>query len=58
MAAPVHRRLAKALVFSAASLGLAGCNSPGLSGAGASFPAAIYQRWLQELAGQGTRVNY
>ena len=58
MAAPPHRRLANALVFSAASLGLAGCNTPGLSGAGASFPAAIYQRWFQDVAGQGTRVNY
>jgi phosphate transport system substrate-binding protein len=29
-----------------------------LSGAGASFPAAIYQRWFQELAGQGVKVNY
>jgi len=57
MAAPVHRRLANALVFSAASLEVTGCSSPGLSGAGASFPAAIDQRWLQELAGQGTRVN-
>lgn len=58
MAAPAHRRLTHALVFSAASLGLAGCNTPGLSGAGASFPAAIYQRWFQDMASQGTRVNY
>jgi len=58
MAALLRRRLANALVFSAASLGLAGCNTPGLSGAGASFPAAIYQRWFQDVAGQGTRVNY
>lgn len=29
-----------------------------LNGAGASFPAPIYQRWFQELAQQGVRVNY
>ncbi len=29
-----------------------------LSAAGASFPAAIYQRWFQDLAPQGIQVNY
>lgn len=29
-----------------------------LSGAGASFPAAIYTRWFQELAPEGVNVNY
>lgn len=29
-----------------------------LSAAGASFPAAIYQRWFQDLAPQGLNVNY
>ena len=58
MAAPSHRRLVSVLVFASTGLGLVGCNSPGLSGAGASFPAAIYQRWFQELASQGSRVNY
>lgn len=58
MAAPAHRRLTHTLVFGVTSLGLTGCSTPGLSGAGASFPAAIYQRWFQEMAGQGTRVNY
>ncbi len=58
MTAPARRRFTNALVFSAACLGLAGCNTPGLSGAGASFPAAIYQRWFQQMASQGTRVNY
>ena len=58
MAAPSHRRLLSALVLTSTGLGLVGCNSPGLSGAGASFPAAIYQRWFQELASQGSRVNY
>ena len=40
---------------------LAGCGGTGgptLNGAGASFPAAIYQRWFQDLAGKGSRVNY
>jgi phosphate transport system substrate-binding protein len=58
MAAPTHRRLASALVFAAAGLGLAGCGSQGLNGAGASFPSAIYQRWFQQVSSQGTRVNY
>lgn len=58
MAASAHRRLPGVLLLAATSLGLVGCNSPGLSGAGASFPAAIYQRWFQELDGQGSRVNY
>jgi phosphate transport system substrate-binding protein len=40
-------------------LGLASCGvSSSLNGAGASFPASIYQRWFQELSGQGVRVNY
>ena len=43
----------------AAVLALTGCGgSTTLNGAGASFPASIYQRWFQELAGQGVRVNY
>ncbi|EAR17761.1 phosphate ABC transporter substrate-binding protein PstS [Synechococcus sp. W2B2] len=52
-----------------AGVSLAACSSGGgggggdqlkgsLSGAGASFPAAIYTRWFQELAPQGVRVNY
>ncbi len=40
-------------------LGLASCGvSSSLNGAGASFPASIYQRWFQELSGKGVRVNY
>ena len=40
-------------------LGLSGCGgTTTLNGAGASFPAPLYQRWFQELAGQGVRVNY
>ena len=49
----------------AVSLSLVSCSVGGgnslsgnLSGAGASFPAAIYQRWFQELASQGVKVNY
>jgi len=39
--------------------GLGGCGGGStLNGAGASFPAAIYQKWFQDLAGQGIRVNY
>jgi phosphate transport system substrate-binding protein len=29
-----------------------------LNGAGASFPASIYQRWFQDLAADGIKVNY
>lgn len=41
------------------ALSLTGCGSSGsLNGAGASFPAPLYQRWFQELASRGLRVNY
>lgn len=41
------------------ALSLAGCGGTRtLSGSGASFPSPIYQRWFQELAGKGVRVNY
>jgi phosphate transport system substrate-binding protein len=42
-------------------LALAGCGSgiPPLQGAGASFPASIYQRWFSDLGSkQGVQVNY
>ncbi|QNI88732.1 ABC transporter/ substrate binding protein/ phosphate [Synechococcus sp. ROS8604] len=51
----------------AAGLSLAACTSTensksniegSLSAAGASFPAAIYQRWFSDLAPQGIQVNY
>lgn len=29
-----------------------------LNGAGASFPAPIYQRWFQDMSSKGVRVNY
>ena len=50
-----------------AGLTLAACSSGSggddqvkgnLSAAGASFPAAIYQRWFQDLSSQGVNVNY
>jgi phosphate transport system substrate-binding protein len=31
---------------------------PPLNGAGATFPAPIYQRWFQDYAATGNRVNY
>jgi phosphate transport system substrate-binding protein len=41
------------------ALSLAGCGGTRtLNGAGASFPAPIYQRWFQDLASKGLRVNY
>jgi phosphate transport system substrate-binding protein len=41
------------------ALALAGCGGTStLSGAGASFPAPIYQRWFQDMASKGVRVNY
>lgn len=43
----------------AALLSLVSCGgTPSLNGAGASFPATIYQRWFQDLAAKGVRVNY
>ena len=51
----------------AAGLSLTACSTGGgsdekgqgkLSAAGASFPAAIYQRWFQGLSPQGVKVNY
>ena len=52
-------RLATALSAMGLLLPLGGCGgSSTLSGAGASFPSPIYQRWFQELAGKGVRVNY
>ena len=33
--------------------------APAINGAGATFPAPIYQRWFQDYAGiTGDRVNY
>ncbi len=57
----LRRSMAAAMAAGATGALLAGCGGGGsvtLSGAGASFPAAIYQRWFQELASEGARVNY
>ena len=52
----------KALIFSsllALGAGMSASAAGRLSGAGASFPAKIYQRWFSELAkAGGPRVNY
>jgi phosphate transport system substrate-binding protein len=61
------RRTAAALALSGLSLSLAACGGGGggesgltgtLNGAGASFPAAIYQRWFKDMSGEGINVNY
>ena len=62
----VQARAVTALVGATAGLSIAACSSGNgpdepkgtLSGAGASFPAAIYTRWFQELAPEGVQVNY
>ncbi len=51
-------RLCLPLALAGSALLLSGCGGGSLNGAGASFPAPLYQRWFQELAGQGIRVNY
>ena len=59
-------RTTAAIVGVGAAVGLVSCSSGGdgqkatgrLSAAGASFPAAIYQRWFQDLTPQGINVNY
>lgn len=58
--APRHgrSRLALPLALAGSALLLSGCGGSSLNGAGASFPAPLYQRWFQELAGKGVRVNY
>ncbi|MEY4354701.1 MAG: phosphate transporter substrate-binding protein PstS [Cyanobacteriota bacterium] len=58
-----HCQGVKRMLVSATAIGLAsslaGCGGTStLSGAGASFPAPIYQSWFQELASKGVRVNY
>ncbi len=53
-----HGRVRLPLVLAGSALLLSGCGGSTLNGAGASFPAPLYQRWFQELAGQGIRVNY
>ena len=55
-----HARRLRAGLACLGGLTLAACGSPtaSLQGAGASFPAGIYQRWFADLASQGVRVNY
>lgn len=53
------RRMVASTSATGLALGLVGCGTTNtLNGAGASFPAPIYQRWFQDLANQGVRVNY
>ena len=67
MRRPFPIRSSITLMGVAAGLSLAACTSTEnsksniegtLSAAGASFPAAIYQRWVSDLAPQGIQVNY
>ena len=67
MRRPFPIRSSITLMGVAAGLSLAACTSTEnsksniegtLSAAGASFPAAIYQRWFSDLAPQGIQVNY
>ena len=51
-------RAGLSLALAGSTLLLSGCGGSTLNGAGASFPAPLYQRWFQELASKGTRVNY
>ncbi len=60
---PRRRSVVGTVALGAAATLLASCGGGGtttatLNGAGASFPAAIYTRWFQELAGEGVNVNY
>lgn len=55
----LRRRPAAALATGALGALIAGCGAGNaINGAGASFPAAIYQRWFQQLAAKGLNVNY
>ena len=62
MTSSLLMRTAAAVAGLGATVSLVSCASGGgggrLSAAGASFPAAIYQRWFQDLAPQGLNVNY
>jgi phosphate transport system substrate-binding protein len=55
---PLQRRVLGVLATGLA-LAATGCSTTStLNGAGASFPAPIYQRWFQDLSSEGMRVNY
>ena len=54
-----HVRVVSGTMAVGLALSLVGCGtSSTLNGAGASFPAPIYQRWFQDLASKSLRVNY
>jgi len=54
-----HQRRVIGALASGLALAATGCSTTStLNGAGASFPAPIYQRWFQDLSGKGVRVNY
>ena len=58
-----RRSVVGSLALGAAATLLASCGGGGtttatLNGAGASFPAAIYTRWFQDLSSEGVNVNY
>lgn len=53
------RAWASGLALAGLGVSLASCSASNtLNGAGASFPSGIYQRWFQDLAAQGVKVNY
>jgi phosphate transport system substrate-binding protein len=63
----LRRALAGSVALGTSAALLASCGGGGepqggptgnLNAAGASFPAAIYQRWFQDLASKGVKVNY
>jgi phosphate transport system substrate-binding protein len=54
-----HQQRVIGALASGLALAATGCSTTStLNGAGASFPAPIYQRWFQDLSGKGVRVNY
>ncbi len=55
----LRRPLAGVLAIGSLGALLSACGgSTTLNGAGASFPAAIYQHWFQQLSAKGVNVNY
>ncbi len=54
-----HQRRVIGVLATGLALAATGCGTTStLNGAGASFPAPIYQRWFQDLSSEGVRVNY
>jgi phosphate transport system substrate-binding protein len=55
----ISAAISAGLLLSACGGGGGGNKLPSISGAGASFPAAAYQRWAQDYASEtGNQVNY